>query len=179
MWWLCIFVTATILPSYQNYTQEGSLLGCIVKDVQLKEQCSQEWTGGLNFQIFTDLWMVYTYNKYLQIRYCYRTVNLGYTTIISHSILPYSEFIVQGLISAKHQFLCPAVISVITISAKQSYTKSRDRVKIATCSDIWSWILYYRLKDTTSTRILGISLGISSHKHGTVARVDQSLRCTE
>ena len=52
--------------------------------------------------------------------------------------LPYSGYTVRGLISAKHQFLCPAVISAIIISAKQSYTKSHDRIKIATCSDVWS-----------------------------------------
>ena len=66
----------------------------------------------------------------------------------------------------KHQFLFPAVISAIAISAKQSYTKSRDCIKIVTYG-----VEYY----TMSTRILGISLGISSHKHGTVACADLSL----
>ena len=61
---------------------------------------------------------------------------------ISESVIawrvPYSGYTVRGLISAKHRFLCPAVISAITISAKQPYTKSRDRVTIATCGDVWS-----------------------------------------
>ena len=51
-------MTATIPPSYQNCTQEGNLPGCIVKDDQLDEQCSQERTGELGSQIlemFTDL----------------------------------------------------------------------------------------------------------------------------
>ena len=34
---------------------------------------------------------------------------------------PYSGFCLRGPISAKHQFLCPAVISAIIISVKQSY----------------------------------------------------------
>ena len=32
--------------------------------------------------------------------------------------IPYSKFCLQGPISAKHQFLCPAIISAIIISAK-------------------------------------------------------------
>ena len=95
----------------------------------------------------------------------------------------YSRYTVWGLISVKHQFLCLAVISAITTSEKQSYTKLHDCVKIATCMQ-WHMELNFVLQtlwseDTTSTRILGISLGIRSHKHGTVARADQSLRCTE
>ena len=35
--------------------------------------------------------------------------------------IPYSGFCLRGLISAKHQFLCSAIISAIIISAKQSY----------------------------------------------------------
>ena len=63
------------------------------------------------------------------------------------------------------QFLFPVVIFAITISAKQSYTKSHDHVKVVT----------YRVKFCTidfmiRARILGILLGISSHKRGTVAR---------
>ena len=58
-------------------------------------------------------------------------------------IIPFSGYTVRGLISAKHRFLCPAVISAITISVKQSYTKSRDRVKIATCDDVCSMTDYY------------------------------------
>ena len=46
--------------------------------------------------------------------------------------LPYSGYTVRDLISVKHQFLFPAVISTIAISAKQSYTESRDRAKIVT-----------------------------------------------
>ena len=71
---------------------------------------------------------------------------------------------------------------MITISAKQSYAKSHDRIKIVMsrvefCT-IDSVIRGYQVyKDTTtSTRILGILLGISSHKRGTVARANQSLR---
>ena len=62
-----------------------------------------------------------------------------------HDWIPYSGYTVRGQISAKHQFLFPAVISAIAISARQSYTKSRDHVKIVTSA--WSWILYYRLYD--------------------------------
>ena len=54
------------------------------------------------------------------------------------SLLPYSGYTVRGLISAKHRFLCPAVISAIAISVKQPYTKSRDCVTIATCGNVWS-----------------------------------------
>ena len=62
--------------------------------------------------------------------------------------IPYSGYTVRGLISVKHQFLCPAVISA-------SYTKSRDRIKIATCSDAWSWILYYILCDQRKPHLQG------------------------
>ena len=39
------FVTARIPPSYQNCTQEGRLSGCLVKDDDLDQQCSQGRTG--------------------------------------------------------------------------------------------------------------------------------------
>ena len=42
------FITATIPPFYQKYTQEGNLPGCIVKDDQLHEQCR---TGKYHFNI--------------------------------------------------------------------------------------------------------------------------------
>ncbi|XP_065897673.1 uncharacterized protein [Dysidea avara] len=41
------FVTARIPPSYQNCTQEGRLSGCLVKDDDLDQQCSQGRTGFL------------------------------------------------------------------------------------------------------------------------------------
>ena len=44
--------------------------------------------------------------------------------------MPYSGYAVQGQISPKHQFLFPVVISANAISAKQSYTESRDCIKI-------------------------------------------------
>ena len=65
-------MTATIPPSYQNCTQEGNLPGCIVKDDQLDEQCSQERTGELGFRIlemFTDLFSGMLVIKYLHTRY--------------------------------------------------------------------------------------------------------------
>ena len=57
-------MTVPIPPSHQNCTREGNLPGCIVKDDQLQEQCSQERTGELDFQIleiFTDLLMMLTH----------------------------------------------------------------------------------------------------------------------
>ena len=42
------FLTAGIPPTYQNCTQEGRLSGCLVKDDNLNEQCSQGRTGKLN-----------------------------------------------------------------------------------------------------------------------------------
>ena len=49
--------------------------------------------------------------------------------------LPYSRFCLQGPISAKHQFLFPAVIS-----AYQSYYQIMWSCKIVTCDGVWSWI---------------------------------------
>ena len=48
------------------------------------------------------------------------------------NIIPYSGYTVRGLISAKLQFLCSAVISAFAISVKQSYTKSHGYIKIVT-----------------------------------------------
>jgi len=39
------FVTARMLPSHQNCTQEGKLSGCLVMDDDLNQQCSEGRTG--------------------------------------------------------------------------------------------------------------------------------------
>ena len=57
------------------------------------------------------------------------TIDLCFIVNVIITSVPNSGYTVQGQISAKHQLLCPAVIS---ISAKQSYAKSCDCIKIVT-----------------------------------------------
>ena len=81
---------------------------------------------------------IHTYIHTHMMHTCIRMYVRMYVHTCIHTYILYSGYTVRGLISAKHRFSCPAVISVIVICAKQSNIKSHDRIKIATCSDVWS-----------------------------------------